>query len=174
MGVGQSCTSLDMRLTVLLVLVACFIILLLLYRLLQLRHRLQMARARHALEYYGFYRSATYRLRHTPLFDDTVTTKNVPLSDAGTLPLLTATSVMPPTITVALSPLLCPAPVIPPIAPLLPPPAPVSQATPPNPHLLLGACSETEVYSRIGVFRKSHLSSFSSQSRVILFEHSSL
>ncbi|KAI4816939.1 hypothetical protein KUCAC02_009239 [Chaenocephalus aceratus] len=63
-GSGRSCWSLDARIAVLLVTLAGALILLLLYKLLQLRHRLSMARARHALEYHSFYHSATYTLKH--------------------------------------------------------------------------------------------------------------
>lgn len=182
---GKACWGLDGRVVVVLVTVAGAVILLLLYRLLQLRHRLRLARARHALEYYGFYHSATYRLPHPALSDDPPT-KNGTIP-AVAPPLQTVTSVTP----VVVTPLPPPPPVLPP-PPLPPPPScpptpnilpvplslplppSVMHTTPPSPHLSWGACSDVDVYSRIGAFRPSRLSSLSCQSKVILFEHSSL
>lgn len=166
----------DVKLPVLLVTLAGVAVLLLLYRLLQLRHRLKLARARHALEYYGFYHSATYRLRHLPLYEDEA--KTGPALVQAVTP--TAPSLPPvPSLTVThLHPEQAPPHFIPPLVvpatPSLPLAPPVSQAMPPSPHLSWGACSDAELYSRIGVYRSSRLSSLSSQSRVILFEHSAL
>ncbi|XP_030005723.1 inverted formin-2-like [Sphaeramia orbicularis] len=194
-GCWESVLGLDGRVVVVLVTVAGAVILLLLYRLLQLRHRLRLARARHALEYYGFYHSATYRLRHPTLSDD-LPTKNGAIPDMAP-PLQTVTSVTPVVVTPLPLPLPLPLPPPPP-SPVLPPPPlppppshpptppilpvtlslplplPMIHTTPPSPHLSWGACSDADVYSRIGAFRPSRLSSLSGQSKVILFEHSSL
>ncbi|XP_072309428.1 uncharacterized protein [Eucyclogobius newberryi] len=212
-----------MMLVILLVMAAGVTVLLLLYRLLQLRHRLRMARARHALEYYGFYHSATYRLQHVPLYEAEAEAGCKPCPGPGPAPgpgpgpapgpgpgpapgpgpgpapgpgpgpapgpgpgpaLMPLTSLSPPTIVVTSLPPVPPSfaeatpLIIPPLADpcvpaLLRPP--VSQATPSSsPHLSWGACSDADLYSRVGVFRSSRLSSLSNQSRVILFEHSSL
>lgn len=179
---GREGADVNMRLAVLLVTLAGVAVLLLLYRLLQLRHRLKMARARHALEYYGFYHSATYRLRHIPLHEDeakagTKSSRGPALVQAVTPPAVVLTSLpsMPSPPMTRLprelaAPLFIPPLVVPATPSLLLPP-PVSQATPPSPHLSWGACSDADLYSRIGAFRSSRLSS---QSRVILFEHSAL
>ncbi|XP_042365867.1 uncharacterized protein LOC121960281 [Plectropomus leopardus] len=190
---GKSCSGLDARVAVLLVTVAGAVILLLLYKLLQLRHRLRLAQARHALEYYSFYHTANYTFKHAGSCQD-LPTKNGTVPEA-TSPVQIVTPVTP-TITAPLPPPpvssppplpLPPPPVLPP-PPLHPPPSltptpsvlafplplPVIHTTPPSPHLSWGACSDAEVYSRIGAFRPSRLSSLSNQSKVILFEHSSL
>ncbi|XP_041666201.1 max-binding protein MNT isoform X2 [Cheilinus undulatus] len=188
---GKSCWSPDVRVVVLLVTVAGVVILLLLYRLLQLRHRLRMARARHALEYHSFFHSATYTLKHPdPRLD--LPTKNGSIPDTTppvlTVPPTATVAPLPPPPTSSLPPLpLPPPPVLPPpplhAPPSLPPPAPVLtfplplpviHTTPPSPHLSWGACSDVDLYSRIGAYRPSRLSSISNQSKVILFEHSSL
>ncbi|XP_026196306.1 formin-G [Anabas testudineus] len=187
---GKSC--LDVRVAVLLVTLAGAVILLLLYKLLQLRHRLRLARAQHALEYYSFYHSATYTLKH-PVPCQDPPAKNGVICDA-TPPVLAAATVTPhhplPPPPAATLPLPSP-PALPPPPPLLvhappnlpppPPPAltlplplPVIHTTPPSPHLSWGACSDTDVYSRIRAFRPSRLSGLSNRSTVILFEHSSL
>ncbi|XP_023144604.1 inverted formin-2 [Amphiprion ocellaris] len=197
---GKSCWNLDVRVAVLLVTLAGAVILLLLYRLLQLRHRLRLARARHALEYYSFYHTATYTLKQpTPCQE--VPAKNGSLPEAAP-PIQTITTVTPAVITTVppppakplpTPPILPPPPVLQPPPVLSPPPVhpppslppapavlslplplPVIHTTPPSPHLSWGACSDADVYSRIGAFRPSRLSSLSSQSTVILFEHSSL
>ncbi|XP_069563439.1 uncharacterized protein [Brachyistius frenatus] len=190
---GKSCWSFDMRLAVLLVTLAGAVILLLLYRLLQLRHRLRLARARHALEYYSFYHTATYSLKQpTPCQDlpaknGTVTEAAAPVQSLTTVTPPDITPVSPPPVSPPL-PLPLPPPPVLPTPPLHPPPSlpqtprvlslplplPVIHTTPPSPHLSWGACSDADVYSRIGAFRPSRLSSLSSQSTVILFEHSSL
>ncbi|XP_045923864.1 proline-rich protein 36 [Micropterus dolomieu] len=184
---------LDVRVAVLLVTLAGAVILLLLYRLLQLRHRLRLARARHALEYYSFYHTATYTLQHTALCRDqpakngtvpeatppvqnvTLVTPNVftplpapPVPSQPPLPIPSPTVLPPPPLHT--SPSLLPTPTV--LA--FPLPLPVIHTTPPSPHLSWGACSDADVYSRIGAFRPSRLSSLSNQSKVILFEHSSL
>ncbi|XP_031711625.1 uncharacterized protein LOC116388130 [Anarrhichthys ocellatus] len=190
---GKSCWSLDARVAVLLVILAGALILLLLYKLLQLRHRLMLARARHALEYYSFYRSATYTLKHAASCQD-LPTKEQAVPEA-TQPDQTVTTVtnaviapLPPPPVHSPPPLpLPPHPVLPPPLLQTPPaltptppvlafplPLPAIHTTPPSPHLSWGACSDADVYSRIGAFRPSRLSSLSNQSKVILFEHSSL
>ncbi|XP_042250358.1 inverted formin-2 [Thunnus albacares] len=191
---GKSCWSLDVRVAVLLVTLAGVVILLLLYRLLQLRHRLRLARARHALEYHSFFHTGTYTLKHPTPCED-VPTKNGTVPEEDSQPIQTVSAVTPAAITplppppVPLPPLLPlptpPALLPPPLHPppsltpthpvlTLPLPLPVIHTTPPSPHLSWGACSDADVYSRIGAFRPSRLSSLSSQSKVILFEHSSL
>uniref|UniRef100_UPI0037E7A209 uncharacterized protein n=1 Tax=Semicossyphus pulcher TaxID=241346 RepID=UPI0037E7A209 len=194
---GKSCWNLDVRVVVLLVAVAAVVILLLLYRLLQLRHRLRMARASHALEYNSFFHSATYTLKHPAQCQD-LPAKNGSIPEAPPpVPTLTpvtpAVSVItlppppmpsPPPLPLPPPPVLPPSPLhtppsLPPAAPVLafPLPLPLIHTTPPSPHLSWGACSDADVYSRIGAFRPSRLSSLSNisnQSKVILFEHSSL
>ncbi|KAK5609498.1 hypothetical protein CRENBAI_007212 [Crenichthys baileyi] len=186
---GKSCWSLDLRVAVLLVTLAGALVLLLLYKLLQLRHRLRLARARHALEYNSFYHSATYRLKQ-PTACREISTKNGMIPE-DTAPIQTITAVTSSVI----SPLVTSPPILPlPPAPVQPPPPvhrppslpptprvlslplplPLIHTTPPSPHLSWGACSDADVYSRIGAFRPSRLSSLSSQSTVILFEHSAL
>lgn len=147
--------------------------------------RLRVARARHALEYHGFYRTATYTLKHPA-----APCHHLPPPKNGTVPEAT----LPPVQTVntvthvAVTPLpppvsgppplpLPPPPSLPPTPPpvlTLPLPLPVIHTVPPSPHLSWGACSDVDVYSRIGAFRTSRLSVLSNQSKVILFEHSSL
>lgn len=149
-------------------------------------YRLRLARARHALEYYSFFHSAAYTLKHPKPTQDQPSKFQIP---EATPPLHSVTEVMP-TVIVPLPPpprdppptlLLPPPPEMPP--PSLTPappvlglafPLPLIEATPPNPHLSCGACSDTDVYSPIGATRLSRLSSLSNQSKVILFEHSSL
>ncbi|XP_060931665.1 protein tonB2 [Limanda limanda] len=188
---GRSCWSLDTRVAVLLLTLAGAVILLLLYRLLQVRHRLSVARARNALEYQGFYRTATYTLTHPapPGQDLPPKVKTVPDADPRVQTVITVTPVaivpLPPVASPPPPPLPLPPPpaLHPPSPPATPPvPAillhlPVIHTTPPSPHLSWGACSDADVYSRIGAFRASRLSSLSnlsSGSKVILFEHSSL
>ncbi|XP_029921541.1 extensin-like [Myripristis murdjan] len=197
-GLGK-CWSLDVRVAVLLVTLAGAVILLLLYRLLQLRHRLKLARARHALEYYSFYHAAAYTLKD-PGLPEVLPAKTGNGSEV-TPPVQTATPVTPTTNTLLPPPPVSPPPPLPlPPPPVLPPPPalpppplvrppplpptpslislplplPVIHTTPPSPHLSWGASSDADVYSRIGAFRPSRLSSLSSQTQVILFEHSSL
>ncbi|XP_029372187.1 uncharacterized protein prr11 [Echeneis naucrates] len=176
---SPSCWSLDIRVAILLLTLAGALILLLLYRLLQLRHRLRSASARHALEYCSFYHTANYTLKHPAPCED-LPVKNGTVPEAA-LPAQTITAVNP-VVTSNPPPLpLPPPPVLPPPSlPTAPPvlalplPVPVIQTTPPSPHLSWGACSDVDVYSRIGAFRSSRLSSLSNHSKVILFEHSSL
>ncbi|XP_054469068.1 uncharacterized protein LOC129102822 [Anoplopoma fimbria] len=126
---GRSCWSLDARVAVLLVTLAGALILLLLYKLFQLRHRLMLARARHALEYYSFYHSATYTLKHSASCQDLPAKK-------GTVPEATppVQNVTPVTHAV--------------IAPLPPPPVPVPPPLP-LPHLpsCLHHCSARHLLS---------------------------
>ncbi|XP_075993056.1 uncharacterized protein LOC142987957 [Genypterus blacodes] len=191
----KSCWNLDVRVALILVTLAGALILFLLYRLLRLRHRLRLARARHALEYNSFYHSATYRLKDVARLPQELSVKNGTVTEV-TLPIQTVTAVTP---TATITPLLPPPPPVslppplllhPPPALLPPPPRPppppsvpatppllvlpLIHTTPPSPHLSWGACSDADVYSRIGAFRPSRLSSLSSQSTVILFEHSSV
>ncbi|XP_027881722.1 actin cytoskeleton-regulatory complex protein pan1-like [Xiphophorus couchianus] len=167
---GRTCWSPDLKVALLLVTLAGAVILLLLYRLLQLRHRLRLARARHTLEYNSFYHSATYRLQQ-PTACQEIPTKN------GSLPAEPAPIQTITTITSIVAPPSLPLPPTPPAAPppgLRPPSLPLILTTPPSPHLSWGACSDGDVYSRIGAFRPSRPSSLSSRSTVILFEHSAL
>ncbi|CAJ1071137.1 COPII coat assembly protein sec16 isoform X1 [Xyrichtys novacula] len=193
-GSGKSCWSLDMRVVVLLVTVAGVVILLLLYRLLQLRHRLRMARARHALEYHSFFHSANYTFKHPDRNQDLPTKNGLipevthhvttlsPVIPAATItPLPPPPMSSPPPLPLPLPPVLPPPPLhtpptLPSTAPVqaFPLPLPVIHTTPPSPHLSWGACSDADVYSRIGAYRPSRLSSISNHSKVILFEHSSL
>ncbi|XP_038136595.1 uncharacterized protein LOC119780586 [Cyprinodon tularosa] len=183
---GKSCWSLDLRVAVLLVTLAAAVILLLLYKLLQLRHRLRLARAMNALEYSSFYHSATYRLKHptacqeTPIINGVIPEDTTPIQ---TIAAAVSSTVIgppappPPALPLPPTPVLPPPPEHRPSTPRvlsLPLPLPLIQTTPPSPHLSWGACSDAEVYSRIGAFRPSRLSSLSSQSTVILFEHSAL
>lgn len=190
---GKTCWSFDMRVAVLLLTLAGAVILLLLYRLLQFRHRLRLARARHALEYYGFLHTATYTLKHPapcedlPAKNGAVPEDTPPVQTVTTMTPTAITPLPPPPVTSPPPLPLPPPPVLPP-PPLHPPPSlpptppvpafplplPVIHTTPPSPHLSWGACSDVDVYSRIGAFRPSRLSSLSNQSKVILFEHSSL
>ncbi|XP_040914109.1 probable inactive serine/threonine-protein kinase slob2 [Toxotes jaculatrix] len=182
---GKSCWSLDMRVAMLLVTVAAAVILLLLYRLLQLRHRLRLASARHALEYHSFFHTATYTLKHPEAHQDlsarngTVSESTVPVQTVTTVTPIAITPLPPPSVPSPPPLPLPPPPVLPPPSPTppvlaLPLPLPVIHTTPPSPHLSWGACSDADVYSRIGAFRTSRLSSISTHSKVILFEHSSL
>ncbi|KAM9793490.1 uncharacterized protein LOC133163482 [Syngnathus typhle] len=178
---GKSCWSLDARVVMLLVTLAGAVILMLLYRLLQTRHRLRMASARHALEYYSFYHTGTYTFKHPSSYEK-LSNGNIP----DTIPPVQTVAIATPVTTSVLPPL----PVCPPASMPLPP-APGHAAVPslqktlppltpplrhtaaPSPHLSWGACSDVDVYSRIGAYRPSRLSSLSSHSKVILFEHSS-
>ncbi|CAB1452594.1 unnamed protein product [Pleuronectes platessa] len=190
---GKSCWSLDTRVAVLLLTLAGAVILLLLYRLLQFRHRLSVARARNALEYQGFYRTATYTLKHPappgqdrPPKDRTVPDANprvqtvITVTPVAIVPLPPPPAASPPPLPLPLPPppaLHPPSPPLTPPVPAIPLHLPMIHTTPPSPHLSWGACSDADVYSRIGAFRASRLSSLSnlsSQSKVILFEHSSL
>lgn len=157
--------------------------------------RLRLARARHALEYYSFFHTATYTLKHPAPFQDLPAKNGTIPEPSEPPPVQTETEVsttvitpLPPPSTPSPSPLPLPPPPLQPPPPLhfppsLPPttsvlafplPLPVIRTTPPSPHLSWGACSDADVYSRIGAFRPSRLSSVSNQSKVVLFEHSSL
>ncbi|XP_051906179.1 uncharacterized protein LOC127590789 [Hippocampus zosterae] len=183
-AVGKSCWSLDARVVMLLVTLAGAVILWLLYRLLQTRHRLRMASARHALEYRGFYHAATYTFKHPPSYEKLSNgdvALAVPPVPTVAVAIPVAATPLPP-IPVALPAPMPPAPMPPAPAPVHPevsslqvtPPLPATQTAAPSPHLSWGACSDVDVYSRIGAYRPSRLSSLSSHSKVILFEHSSL
>lgn len=220
-GPGQVCWCLDVRVVVVLVTLAGALLLLLLYRLLVLRHRL--ARCRPDLRYHSFYHSARYTLKDPGLpytLPDTGDIKNTELprtlpgtgttlKDPGlplalpvtgledppvtglppTLPAsgpapevspeeppppklpLPSAHLHPPLLPLPPLPLTLPPPFTPP--PGLTPPLPIIHTTPPSPPLSWGACSDMEVYSRIGAFRPSRASSLR-HIQVILFEHSSL
>ncbi|XP_077479790.1 uncharacterized protein LOC144091379 [Stigmatopora argus] len=181
---GKSCWSLEVRVVMILVIAAGVVILFLLYRLLQTRHRLKMASARHALEYYSFYHTATYTFKH-PLSFEKLKNGSVPrtVAPVSTVALATPVVTAPlPPLPVALSASmpLPSAPVHPSVPslqmtpPFLAPTAAVDHTVAASPHLSWGACSDVDVYSRIGTYRPSRLSSLSTNSKVILFEHSSL
>ncbi|XP_061837051.2 uncharacterized protein [Nerophis lumbriciformis] len=178
---GKSCWSLDPRVVVLLMTLAGAVILLLLYRLLQTRHRLRMASARNALEYYSFYHTATYTLKHPSSYQKlSAQNGKIPETTSPVQTVTTAPLPSPPPVGRTTSLPLPPAPAHPPepSLPITPPrqtlPLPVIHTTPPSPHLSWGACSDVDVYSCIGAYRPSRLSSHSSHSKVILFEHSLL
>ncbi|CAL8387030.1 unnamed protein product [Boreogadus saida] len=146
-GPYRPCWSLDLKVAVLLLTVAGALILLLLYRLLRLRHRLQMARSRPSLEYYRFYHAAGYTLKHPP-------PAPAPPGHNGNTPDVHApiqTMTPPPTSTFILpSPPAStpPPPPPPPPLPLLPlPPPPVVLRTPPTapPPLILRPRPSPEV-----------------------------
>ncbi|CAG5867196.1 unnamed protein product [Menidia menidia] len=103
---GKPCWNLDFKVAVLLVTLAGAVILLLLYKLLQMWHRLKLARAIHALEYNSFYHSATYTLPQlTPCQDITIKNGTIP-EDIS--PIQTITAVTPPVVTPALPATLTP------------------------------------------------------------------
>lgn len=154
-------------------------------------NRLNLVRAGNSLEYSGFYHSATYTLRQpTPCQNlpakNGILPENVsPIQTVTAVTPSISTPVPPPPVTpqpplplpshgVLPLPPLHPAPSLPPSPRVLSFPLPVISTTPPSPHLSWGACSDVDVYSRIGAFRPSRVSSLSSQSTVILFEHSAL
>lgn len=150
--------------------------------------RLRLARARNSLEYHSFFHTATYTLKHPAPCQD-LPAKNGMVAEAMQ-PIQTVTAVTPTVITpLPPPPVPSPPPLPLPPPPVLPPPLsipptppvlafplhlPMIHTTPPSPHLSWGACSDVDVYSRIGAFRPSRLSSLSTHSKVILFEHSSL
>lgn len=140
------------------------------------------------MEYCSFFHSAAYTLKHPAVSQD-LQVKNGKIPEA-TPPVQNAQEVTtsainslpsPPQMPLPSAPVLPPPPLYPPpsLPPTPPVPAhplslPVIQTEPPSPHLSWGACSDGDVYSRIGAFRPSRLSSLSNHSKVILFEHSSL
>ncbi|XP_056288271.1 uncharacterized protein LOC130205126 [Pseudoliparis swirei] len=176
---GAACWSLDARLAALLVTLAAAFILLLLYKLLQLRHRLLLAGARPALQYYSFYHSATYTLRHAASRHDLLAKEGAEPDASPPERTAAIASPLPPPLPPPVPPPPPPRLQAPPTLTLTPPAAPAfpllhlpaMHAAPPSPHLSWGARSDADVYSRIGAFRPSRLCS---QSTVILFEHSSL
>lgn len=144
--------------------------------------RLRLARARNTLEYYSFFHCATYTLKHPQPTQDQSTKIHIsesppPLQNVTPSVIVT----LPPPSEDPPPPLQLPQPPVMPPPSLLPPPPviglplppPVIQSTPPSPHLSWGAHSDADVYSQIGVFKPSRLSSLSNHSKVILFEHSS-
>ncbi|KAJ3580640.1 hypothetical protein NHX12_034298 [Muraenolepis orangiensis] len=228
-GPLKSCWDLDMKVALLLVSIAGAVILLLLYWLLRLRHRLRMARGIPALEYYRFYHAAAYTLKPPgvppapPDKNGNMPDFSAPIQTTAPAPKFTSVDPPPP----LLPPVSAPAPPRAPPPPLLPlPPPPVVLRTPPTPppplplpllgptswsatstpeapphppvpptppflappgahaatppsrHASWGGGSGTsdvaDVYSRIGAFRTSRLSSLSGLTQVVLFEHSSL
>ncbi|KAJ7988489.1 hypothetical protein DPEC_G00324090 [Dallia pectoralis] len=185
LGPGRTCWSLDVKVSVLLVTVAGALVLILLYRVLQLRHRLRLAQAGHFLEYYGFYHAGTYTLKEPTVRrtlhangDAANPVHPIPATPLPAPPTPTPLPVPKPPTLRQPPPLPLPSPLPPSLLPLstslsLPLPLPIIHTTPPSPHLSWGASSDVEVYSRIGAFRPSRLSSLS-HSQVILFEHSSL
>ncbi|KAL2099758.1 hypothetical protein ACEWY4_004152 [Coilia grayii] len=62
-----TCSRLEVSVVVFLLTAAAVAILVLLYWVLLLRHRLKVAQARHAVEYWGFFRSARYNLKEPGL-----------------------------------------------------------------------------------------------------------
>ncbi|KAK3523504.1 hypothetical protein QTP70_001166 [Hemibagrus guttatus] len=164
---SDSCKTLacwDVNVALVLVVLAGFLILVLFYCILLLRHKLHLAQAGNALEYFGFYHMANYTLKHPH--------EPPGLSLVNSSPPVEAPSSSPP------PPVVPSQPVIPPLLPLPPPPSsrppsilplphPIIYTTPPSPQ------SDAEVYSRIGTVRPSRHSSMS-QTQVVLFEHSSL
>lgn len=149
------CWDLELSVAVLLMVLAGLLILALLYRVLTLRHRLRVAQAGNALEYFGFYHIAQYDLKET-----------LPQSALPVVtPHVSTSSPSPPQPPFHLTP--------PPPPPRLHLPHPVIHTTPPSPHPSCGAGSDAEVYSRIGHLRPSRPSSVN-RSQVILFEHSAL
>ncbi|XP_061657329.1 uncharacterized protein LOC133490815 [Syngnathoides biaculeatus] len=168
---GKSCWGLDAGVVMLLVTLAGAVILVLLYRLLQTRHRLRMASARHALEYYSFYHTATYTFKHPSSYDKL---PNGKVPDAGQPVQTVATATSVATAPLPPLPASMPLPLAPAVPsfkmtpPLLAPPLPVIDTATPSPHQPWGAYSDLEVYSRIGAYRPSRLSSLSSHSKLIL------
>ncbi|XP_051533118.1 uncharacterized protein LOC127428660 [Myxocyprinus asiaticus] len=161
----QVCWGLELNMAMLLMVLAGLLILVLLYRVLLLRHRLRVAQAGNALEYFGFYHMAQYDLKQPgqpplPEAAPQVSTSSVTIPSPS--PVIRPPSIHPP---LHLSP--------PPPAHLLYLPLPIIHTTPPSPHPSCGAGSDAEVYSRINVLRPSRPSSVS-QTQVILFEHSAL
>ncbi|MCJ8740950.1 hypothetical protein PDJAM_G00064850 [Pangasius djambal] len=160
--VSQDCW--EVNVTLMLVVLAGFLILALFYCVLLLRHKLRLAQAGNALEYFGFYHMANYSLKHLPESPD--------LPSVDTDPPVEVPPYSPP------PPVVPSHPVIP---PLLPPPPPLSSRPPsvvPLPHPIIYTTPpspqpDAEVYSRIGTLRPSRHSSVS-QTQVVLFEHSSL
>lgn len=154
----------EINVVLLLVVLVGLVILVLFYCVLLLRHKLRLAQAGNALEYFGFYHMANYSLKHIP---DPPGLPSVNTDPHVMVPLC---SLPPPVV-------LC-HPVIPPLLPpppslssrppsVVPLPHPIIYTTPPSPQ------SDAEVYSRIGTLRPSRYSSVS-QTQVVLFEHSSL
>ncbi|XP_051537608.1 uncharacterized protein LOC127431273 [Myxocyprinus asiaticus] len=165
----QICWGLELNVVVLLMVLAGLLILVLIYYVLLLRHRLRVAQAGNALEYFGFYHMAQYDLkqpgpRHLPEATPQVSTSpvTIPSPPPQPPPVIKPLSIHPP---LHLTP--------PPPPSLLHLSHPVIYTTPPSPHPSCGAGSDAEVYSCISVLRPSRPSSVS-QTQVILFEHSAL
>ncbi|XP_051960467.1 uncharacterized protein LOC127627901 [Xyrauchen texanus] len=159
----QVCWGLELNMAVLLMVLAGLLILVLLYRMLLLRHRLRVAQAGNALEYFGFYHMAQYDLKQPG---------QPPLTEAAPQVFTSPVTIPSP------STVIRPPSIHPPLQLSPPPPAhllhlPIIHTTPPSPHPSCGAGSDAEVYSRISFLRPSRPSSVS-QTQVILFEHSAL
>ncbi|XP_031433540.1 proline-rich receptor-like protein kinase PERK2 [Clupea harengus] len=237
-----TCWTLEVAAVVLLMTVAGVAILILLYMVLLLRHRLKVAQAGNTVEYWGFFRSARYSLKEPrpPQVFPVPTTVVTPGPDVTAPPVIESkpladlppcvslaqhqppppywepppslsptssgqsppnpstqlrTSPLPPRFTKSLPPVAAPVlrttsvPIIPfpslprplhlksqaslPLRPLSAQPHPHIYTTPPSPHLSWGACSDVDVYSRVGSMTLSRPAS-RSQTQVILFEHSAL
>lgn len=161
-AVSQACWEVNVAL--MFVALAGFLILVLFYCVLLLRHKLRLAQAGNALEYFSFYHMANYSLKQLH--------ESPGLPSANTIsPVEVSPCSPPPTVVpnhLAISPLLPPPPPFssrpPSIVPL---PHPIIYTTPPSPQ------SDAEVYSRIGTLQPSRHSSVS-QTQVVVFEHSSL
>lgn len=152
------CWDLELSVAVLFMVLAGLLILALLYRVLLLRHRLRVAQAGNALEYFGFYHMAQYDFKE-PVPQ--------PVLNIVTTQISTSSPPSPP-LPVSQPPFhLTPPP------PRLYLPHPIIHTTPPSPHPSCGAGSDAEVYSRIGHQQLSRPSSVN-QSQVVLFEHSAL
>ncbi|XP_017347351.1 uncharacterized protein LOC108278465 [Ictalurus punctatus] len=163
-AVSQACW--EVNVAFMLVVLAGFLILALFYCVLHLWHKLRLAQAGNALEYFGFYHMANYSLKHQH--------EPTSLPSVNTDPPVQVPPCYPPQTVVpenshpVIPPLLPPPPLLssrPPSA--VPLPHPIIYTTPPSPQ------SDAEVYSRIGTLRPARHSSVS-QTQVVLFEHSSL
>ncbi|XP_048115284.1 disintegrin and metalloproteinase domain-containing protein 15 [Alosa alosa] len=124
------CWTLEVGVAVLLMTLAAVVILALLYWALLLRHKLKVARAGNALEYWGFFRSAQYNLKEPGLpeaFPVAMTTVVTPGPDVAAPP--ATDSLKPPLGPPPPQPLSTPPQHWPPPPYLEPPPPP-----PPPPH----------------------------------------
>lgn len=162
LAVSMACWEVNVAL--IFVVLAGFIILVLFYCVLLLRHKLRLVQAGNALEYFSFYHMANYNLKQI-----------------HELPSLPSVNIDPPVEVPPCSPPPTVVPSDPVIPALLPAPPPLSSRPPsvvPLPHPIIYTTppspqSDAEVYSRIGTLRPFRHSSVS-QTQVVLFEHSSL
>lgn len=141
----------DTNTALLVVVLAGFLVLVLLYQVLHLKHKLRMAQAGNALEYFGFYHMAQYSVKKV----DTAVKVADPCPPPAVITVDTTHHVSP----------ILPLPTPPSSAGR--PPQPIIYTTPPSPP------TDAAVYSRIGALRLSRISGVS-QAQVVLFEHSSL